>query len=89
MRSARTSPNYLGSEKYFCAMKSKMGSLALLPVLLSTLVACSSKSEDTGDSESGGGYIGCVLELTEARRSGIISATDQEIQEECRSQLLP
>lgn len=57
-------------------------------LLTSTLVGCSSKEEDSGDSD-GGGYIGCVFELTEARRAGIISATEQEIQEECRSRLLP
>ena len=70
-------------------MKTKLQLLFISTIILGSLVGCGSKDESGSDDSSGGGYIGCVLELTEARRSGIISATDQEIQEECRSQLLP
>lgn len=68
--------------------KIQVATLAVL-LLANSLVGCSSKEEEDTDDSGGGGYIGCVLELTEARRAGIISATDQEIQQECRSRLLP
>lgn len=69
-------------------MKKKIQWFSVLTLVFGTLVGCGSKTSDTGDS-GGGGYISCVLELTEARRAGIISATDQEIQQECSSQQLP
>ncbi len=54
------------------------------------LTGCASKDESDSSSESGGGtYIGCVLELTEARNAGIISATDSEIHSECSASTLP
>lgn len=70
-------------------MRLKLVQLCVLTIMIGTLVGCGSKDESGSDDSSGGGYIGCVLELTEAKRAGILSATDQEIQEECRSRLLP
>jgi uncharacterized protein YceK len=67
-----------------------MTKLPILLILTLVLTGCGSKG-DSSDSEesSGGGYIGCVLELYEARNAGIISATDAEIQQECRTSNLP
>ena len=55
--------------------------MALLTLILSPVfISCGSNSEDSEDS--GGGYISCVFELMEAKKAGIISATQSEIQEE-------
>lgn len=62
--------------------------MLLLVLLISPVfIGCGSNSEDSDDSS--GGYISCVLELMEAKKAGIISATTQEIQEECSRQQLP
>jgi len=62
--------------------------VASLTLLLSPVfISCGSNSEDSDDS--GGGYLSCVFELVEARNAGIISATTEEIQEECSRQSLP
>ena len=56
------------------------------------LSACGSNNEGSDSSEDSGsssGYISCVMEYTEARRAGIITATDAEISAECASQILP
>jgi hypothetical protein len=66
----------------------KRALMSLLLILISpVLIGCGSNSEDSDDS--GGGYISCVFELMEAKKAGIISATTQEIQEECSQQQLP
>lgn len=69
-------------------MKAKLLKVFFLILMSVYLVGCGSQEEESDDTGSGG-YIGCVFELTEARNAGIISATNEEIQEECRSQLLP
>lgn len=63
----------------------KRALMSLLLILISpVLIGCGSNSEDSDDA--GGGYISCVFELMEAKKAGIISATTQEIQEECSQQ---
>ena len=69
----------------------KISTLRLLTfaLLVISLSSCGSKA-GTGDSDgSSGGYISCVAELVELRNQGVIEATTEEIQEECRSRLLP
>jgi hypothetical protein len=64
--------------------------LPILLILALALTGCGSNGDSSDSDEgSGGGYIGCVLELTEARNAGIISATDAEIRAECSSSSLP
>ena len=46
-------------------------------------------SDGSGDSTGRGGYLSCVLEYTQARDAGIISATNAEISAECASESLP
>lgn len=72
---------------YNLSMKMRV-SVAFLTLILSPVfISCGSDSEDSDDS--GGGYISCVFELMEAKKAGIISATQNEIQEECSKQQLP
>ena len=75
---------------YNLSMKIRV-SVAFLTLILSPVfISCGSDSEDSDDSDdSGGGYISCVFELMEAKKAGIISATQNEIQEECSKQQLP
>jgi uncharacterized protein YceK len=71
-------------------MNNRFFRLVLAVTLIGSISGCSSANEEEDSDNSGsGGYIGCVLELSEARNNGIISATDAEIQAECRSQQLP
>ena len=62
--------------------------LALSASLLSGCSSSDSESEDTSET-SGGNYISCVMEYNEARRAGILDATQQEITQECLSQYAP
>ena len=56
--------------------------MAFLTLILSPVfISCGSDSEDSDDSG--------VFELMEAKKAGIISATQNEIQEECSKQQLP
>jgi hypothetical protein len=71
-------------------MVKKALNLFMAVLLSGTLVSCGSSEdqEDSGQSSSGG-YINCVLEYTRLKKEGIISATPQEITQECMSQSLP
>ena len=67
-----------------------MKQISILMITVLFLTGCASKDDSDNSSEFGGGtYIGCVLELTEARNAGIISATDSEIRSECSASTLP
>lgn len=67
----------------------KINLILFLGLMLS---ACGSNNDDSDSSEdsgSSGGYISCVMEYTQARDAGIISATNAEISAECASESLP
>jgi uncharacterized protein YceK len=69
-----------------------MKKIVLILLLSLALSGCGSNNGDSGgseDSPSGGGYLDCVLEYTQARDAGIISATNAEISAECASGSLP
>jgi len=67
----------------------KIALIFLLGAMLSGCGSNSGDSESSEDSPSGGGYLDCVLEYTQARDAGIISATNAEISAECASESLP
>jgi len=72
-------------------MKSILSRSAYLVLAVVLLAACGGggdESEDSGDS-SGGNYISCVLEYTDAVRAGVLDATSEEITQECLSQYAP
>jgi hypothetical protein len=68
-----------------------MKKIALILVLGVFLSACGSGSDDSSESDgsSSGGYLSCVLEYSQLRNEGIISATDAEIRSECAASSLP
>ena len=69
-----------------------MNKIVLILFLGIMLSACGSNNGDSdgsGDSTGSGGYLSCVLEYTQARDAGIISATNAEISAECASESLP
>jgi uncharacterized protein YceK len=67
-----------------------MRKFILVVLLTLSLSGCGSNSDSGNSDEStGGGYTGCVLDLYQARNAGIITATDAEIQAECRSSSAP
>lgn len=69
-----------------------MKKIALIFALGLMLSACGSNnevSESSDDSSSRGAYIGCVLEYTQLRNEGVITATDAEITSECAASSLP
>jgi hypothetical protein len=67
----------------------KISLIVFLGIMLSACGSNSDGSDSSEDSGSSGGYISCVMEYTEARKAGIITATDAEISAECASQILP
>ena len=67
-----------------------MRKLAVVFLVTLFLSGCGSNSDSGNSDESTvGGYTSCVLDLYQARNAGIISATDAEIQAECRSSSAP
>ena len=67
----------------------KIAMILLLGVLLTSCGSNNDDSEGSEDSTGSGGYLSCVLEYTQARDAGIISATNAEISAECASESLP
>ena len=67
----------------------KIAMILLLGMLLTSCGSNGDDSEGSEDSTGSGGYLSCVLEYTQARDAGIISATNAEISAECASESLP
>ena len=63
--------------------------MSFLGIMLSACGSNNGDSDGSGDSTGSGGYLSCVLEYTQARDAGIISATNAEISAECASESLP
>lgn len=70
-------------------MKSLISRFFIFLLLAASLTSCGAKNNSDDSDGTGGGYLSCVLELTELKRQGVLEATSQEIQEECSSSYLP
>jgi hypothetical protein len=82
--------NGLEKSKFWTGSDS-MKKFALILILGFSLSACGSSGDDSSESDgsSSGGYLSCVLEYSQLRNEGIISATDAEIRSECAASSLP